>query len=99
MPATPERTLRRTALPRALHRPNLVMGGERELVLTSGLLAGGLVVEAMNLVALAVGLAVWFGCVALLRLMAKADPQMSRVYLRQLRYRAYYPARSRPTAQ
>lgn len=98
MSAAPERVLRRTPLPRALHRPNLVMGGERELVLSSGLLAGGLVVEAMNLVALAVGSAVWFGCVALLRWMAKSDPQMSRVYLRQLRYRAYYPARSRPTA-
>lgn len=99
MSAVPERALRRTVLPRALHRPNLVMGGERELVLTTGLLAAGLVVEAMNLVALAVGGAVWFVCVALLRRMAKGDPQMSRVYLRQLRYRAFYPARSRPTAE
>jgi type IV secretion system protein VirB3 len=29
-------------------------------------------------------------------MMAKADPQMSKVYLRQLQYQAYYPARSRP---
>jgi len=28
--------------------------------------------------------------------MAKADPQMSRVYLRHIGYRAYYPPRSRP---
>jgi type IV secretory pathway TrbD component len=29
--------------------------------------------------------------------MAKADPQMRRIYVRQLRYWRYYPARSRPT--
>jgi type IV secretory pathway TrbD component len=29
-------------------------------------------------------------------MMAKADPQISKVYLRQLRYPAYLPARSRP---
>jgi type IV secretion system protein VirB3 len=28
--------------------------------------------------------------------MAKFDPDLSKVYLRQLRYRAYYPPRSTP---
>jgi type IV secretion system protein TrbD len=28
--------------------------------------------------------------------MAKSDPQMTKVYIRQLKYRGYYPARSRP---
>jgi hypothetical protein len=31
-----------------------------------------------------------------LRKMAKADPLMRHVYLRQLRYARYYPARGRP---
>ena len=88
--------LRRTPLHRALHRPNLILGGERELVLTTGLVAGGLAAASVNLVAAVVGAGIWFGCIGLLRLMAKADPQMSRVYRRQLRYRPYYPARSRP---
>jgi type IV secretory pathway TrbD component len=88
--------LRRTAFHRALHRPHLFLGGERELVMTTALLAGGLALSAQNGVATAVSAAVWFGLIALLRMMAKADPQMSRVYLRQLRYQAYYPARSRP---
>lgn len=94
----PNGGLRRTPLPRALHRPNLLLGGERELVLFTALLAGGLAVTAVNAVAAVVATVVWFGCIGLLRRMAKADPRLSRVYLRHLRYRPYYPARSRPQA-
>ena len=88
--------LRHTALHRALNRPNLFMGGERELVLTSGLLCFGLAVASVNVLTTVVGLVLWFLIIALLRMMAKADPAMSRVYLRQLRYREHYAARSRP---
>jgi type IV secretory pathway TrbD component len=88
--------LRRTAMHRALNRPNLFMGGERELVLTSGLLCFGLGVSSVNLVTTVVGVMLWFVIIAFLRMMAKADPLMSRVYLRQLRYRLHYPPRSRP---
>ena len=88
--------LRHTVLHRALHRPPLLLGGERELVMSTALLAGGLALSAQNAVATAVSAAVWFGVIALLRRMAKADPQLSKVYLRQLRYPAYYPAWSRP---
>jgi type IV secretory pathway TrbD component len=87
--------LSRTPLHRALHRPNLVFGGERELVMLSGLIAGGLVVSALNLIAMVVGVAVWLSCLALLRMMAAADPEMSRVYRRQLKYRVYYAPRAR----
>ena len=34
--------------------------------------------------------------VYLLRLMAKADPIMARVYMRHVKYQPYYPARARP---
>ncbi|MGC4252069.1 MAG: VirB3 family type IV secretion system protein [Sphingobium sp.] len=47
---------RMTPFHRALHRPQQVMGGERELMLFSMLVAGGLIVSAMNLVATVVGL-------------------------------------------
>ena len=43
-----------------------------------------------------IGVSIWIGVVGLLRMMAKADPQMSRIYLRHIAYRAYYPPRSRP---
>lgn len=89
-------SLRQTPLHRALHRPNLFLGGERELVLITAIVCGGVAISALNLVATVVGAGVWIVAIALLRLMAKADPQMSRVYLRYIRYRPYYPARSRP---
>jgi len=50
----------------------------------------------MNLVSCAVGGMVWFCSIPVFRRMAKSDPQMSKVYVRQLKYRGYYPARSRP---
>jgi type IV secretion system protein VirB3 len=91
--------LRRTAFHRALHRPNLILGGERELVLTTAVVAGGLAVSALNLPALLVAGTVWSVIVSALRMMAKADPQMSKVYLRHLKYQRHYPPRSRPFRQ
>lgn len=91
-----DQSLRQTKIRRALHRPQQVWGGERELMLFSMLVAGGIIVAAMNLVATIVGAALWLVCVYGLRKMAKADPVMSRVYLRQLRYRDYYGPFSRP---
>jgi type IV secretory pathway TrbD component len=88
--------LRQMPLRRVLHRPGLFLGGEREPVLMTAIIAGGLAVSGMITVSFLVGAAVWFACIPLLRWMAKADPQMTKVYLRQLRYRGYYPARSRP---
>lgn len=81
---------RKTAFHRALHRPQQIMGGERELMLFSMLIAGTLVITAMNWVATAIGLFVWTLCIYGLRRMAKADPEMSKIYLRQLRYGVYY---------
>lgn len=91
-----DQALRQTKTRRALHRPQQVWGGERELMLFSMLLAGGIIVAAMNLVATVVGVVLWLVCVYGLRQMAKADPVMSKVYLRQLKYRDYYGPFSRP---
>ena len=88
--------LRRTPVYRALYRPNLFLGGERELVLITAIVCAGVAASGVNIVAAAVGLTVWLLCIGVFRMMAKADPHMSKVYLRQLQYRPYYPARSRP---
>lgn len=88
--------LRYTQTYRALHRPQQVWGGERELMLTSMLVAGGVIFAAMNVVATIIGAILWFACVYGLRQMAKADPLMSKVYLRQLQYQDYYAPYSRP---
>ena len=89
-------SLRRTPFFRVLHRPKLFLGGEREPTLMMAIVAAGLAVSGQNLVTLTVAAVLWFGCIGIFRQIAKADPQMSRVYLRQLKYRGYYPARSRP---
>jgi type IV secretion system protein TrbD len=89
-------TLRRLPFHRVLHRPGLFLGGEREPVLMTAIIGGGLAVSGMNTVSFLVGAAVWFACIPLLRWVAKVDPQMTKVYLRQIRYRGYYAARSRP---
>ena len=87
--------LRRTALYRALNRPNLFLGGEREPVTITAVVCFGLPAASLNLPATGIGLGLWVFLTGLLRMMAKADPNMSRIYLRQLNYAAYYPARAR----
>jgi type IV secretion system protein TrbD len=89
-------SVRRLAFHRVLHRPSLFLGGEREPALMTLIIAGGLAVAGMNTVSFLVGAALWFSAIPLLRWMAKADPQMTKVYVRNIRYRGYYPARSRP---
>ena len=89
-------TVRRTPFYRVLYRPPLVLGGEREPVLVTLVVAVGLAVSGFNIVSLVIAAVLWFCGIAALRLIAKADPYMTQVYLRQLSYRAYYAPRSRP---
>ena len=88
--------LRKIPIRRAGNRDNLFMGGDRELVMFSGLLAFALVFSAQELRATVVGLLLWFGALHALRIMAKADPRMRHVYLRHRRYKPYYPPRCTP---
>lgn len=86
--------LRRTYMPRALSRPSLVLGGERELVLMSGLLTVGIAFVCVNWVAAAYAGVAFPIALYWLRKLAKTDPAMSKVYLRHLKYQNYYPART-----
>lgn len=81
---------------RALSRPNLLMGGDRELVLITGLAAIILIFVVLTVYSVIIGIAIWVAVVGLLRQMAKADPMMRRIYLRHLRYRHDYRATSTP---
>ena len=75
------------------------MGGcERELLLLTGLITVTLVVVALNLFAAIAGVIIWIVSVAGLRAMAKADPFMSKVYIRHIQYKTFYPAHSTPFA-
>ena len=89
-------SLRTIPIRQAGNRHNLFMGGDRELVMFSGLLAGSLVFSAQEWKATLFGIFLWFTSLYLLRLMAKSDAKMRQIYMRHRRYRAYYPARSTP---
>ncbi|MCL7423239.1 MAG: conjugal transfer protein TrbD [Methylobacter sp.] len=88
--------IRTIPIRRAGNRDNLFMGGDRELVMFSGLIAGALIFSAQELRATAFGVCLWFGALFVFRLMAKSDPKLRHVYLRSRRYKQYYPPRSTP---
>ena len=88
--------LRRVTIHRAGVRPHLFLGGDRELVLFTGLLTAALTVTSFQWASVLTGIVLWMVALFLLRRIAKADPLMRFVYQRQLLYRRYYPARSRP---
>ena len=81
-----------------MHRPNLLAGCERELVLGTGIVTALLVVVVMDWFSAGIGVGVWIVGLGVLRAMGKADPHMSKVYARHVRYKAYYPARARLSA-
>ncbi len=83
----------------SLIRPILLMGAERELVLTSAIIAAVLVMSLERFLFAVVGVVFWALSVAALQRAAKNDSLLSRVYMRHTRYRAYYPAQSRATSR
>lgn len=88
--------LNRSAIHRALSRPTLLMGADRELVLVTALAAIILVFVIVTWFSVLLGALIWLAVVAALRAMAKADPLMRKVYVRHIGYRANYRATSSP---
>lgn len=88
--------LRTIPIRRAGNRHNLFLGGDRELVMSAGLLSFTLIAAAQDGVATVAGIALWIASVYACRRMAKRDPKIRHVYLRHRLYRRYYPARSTP---
>jgi type IV secretion system protein VirB3 len=76
------------------NRHNLIMGGEREWVLVTAFLALMLIVMIRTWWSVALGLCLWFGGIAALKRMGKADPIMVRLWRRSLLYKDRYEARS-----
>lgn len=94
--AEQESRLDRVRIHRALSRPTLLFGADRELVLMTGLTAVILIFVVLTMVSAIVGFAIWIIVVGLLRMMAKADPLMRQVYLRHMKYRSHYRPTSTP---
>lgn len=88
--------LRTIPIRRSGNRASLFMGGDREMVMFSGLLSGILVLATQDVVSIIAGIVLWFFSIKVLRLMAKSDPYLRQVYLRHQKYQSHYLARSTP---
>lgn len=76
------------------NRPQLLLGGDREMVLLAALMASMLVFSLVRWWGVLAGLLLWVAAVAMLSRMGKADPMLRQVYVRHVKYRAFYPAKS-----
>ncbi|HEY6925246.1 MAG TPA: conjugal transfer protein TrbD [Steroidobacteraceae bacterium] len=86
---------RRIAIHRSLNRPHLLLGAERSLVLLTGVVTALLLFSGnISIVSVVLAVAFWSCSFWALVRMGKADPQMSRIYQRHVRYRPYYSAHS-----
>lgn len=89
--------MQKRAINAALTRPETVAGAEKlpiGLVVTGAVLFGLMAWWFLSVVALAVSLLLLFGGVPTVRRIAKADPEMFKVYRANLWLRPYYPART-----
>jgi type IV secretion system protein VirB3 len=89
-------SLSQSPIHRALSRPNLLLGADRELVLLTGLAAIILIFVVLTWYAAIFGAAIWVLAIGVLRMMTKSDPMMRRVYIRHISYKSHYRATSTP---
>lgn len=90
--------MRRTIIHRALNRPTLFLGCDRELVLSSLMIAAVLVLAIQTWWSVTLALVMWVVVVAALRQMGKRDPMMRTVYSRHMKYAPFYTSRAHATA-
>jgi type IV secretion system protein VirB3/type IV secretion system protein VirB4 len=85
---------RTTTIHQSLHRHTHVLGAEREPVMTAALIALLVGVGGLTAISVITATLFWLVSVFALRRMAKADPMMSRVWLRHIKQQDYYPAKA-----
>lgn len=83
-----------TPLRASINRPQTLLGGDRELVILGGLLCAVLAVSVLKFWSFIAAGILWLCIAGVLARIGKADPLMRQVYLRHLKYRDWYPARS-----
>ena len=86
--------LREVIIHESANRPNQLLGSDRELVLVALLISVSLAFALATWWGIVLSTALWATAVAVLKRMGKADPQLRQVYLRHIRYRSFYPAKS-----
>jgi type IV secretion system protein VirB3 len=86
--------LREVVIHPSANRPNQLLGGDRELVLVAALIAASLAFSLAAWWGLVGSLCFWLSAAAVLQRMGKADPLLRQTYMRHIRYRSFYPAKS-----
>lgn len=76
------------------NRPNTLLGADRELVLMVIMIAFTLGLSLATWWGVIVAALFWVCSVAALQRMGKADPLLKKVYMRHIRYKSWYPAKS-----
>lgn len=89
-------TRREICINQALCRPDHLWGVERELVLMSLLIVVMFVMLAFDVKLTIFAAIFWTLTYQGLRMMAKADPIMSKIYVRHTRFRPFYAVHSTP---
>lgn len=87
--------LRKLSVSNSLTQPVLLLGGERKPVIITFVLFFIIVLSDISILKAFLGFSFLTISLAILRLMAKRDPQLIRIYLRRLQYQPFYPAFSR----
>ena|SRR5215472_4842436 len=90
---------REIVIHQSANRPHLLLGGDRELVLVTIMVACGLAFSLACWWGMAVAIVLWLIAVGALQRMGKADPLLRHVYLRHIHYSGFYPAKSGLHAQ
>lgn len=85
---------RRALIHQSLHRQNLVMGAERELAMSSALIALLVGVGGMTVISGIAAFVFWLAAIFVLRRMARADPLMSKVWMRHVKQQDLYSAKA-----
>jgi type IV secretory pathway TrbD component len=85
---------REVIIHQSANRPNQILGADRELVLIAILVAVSLAFSLGTWWGLGLAVGFWVSVIAVLQRMGKADPLLRQVYMRHIRYRPFYPAKS-----
>lgn len=75
-------------------RPTLFMGADRELTILLSMFCGIAIFYSFNIVIILITAGIWLFNMQLLKMMAKSDPLMRKVYRNHIKYNSIYLAKS-----
>ncbi len=91
-----EQSLQRADIYSALNKPNLIFGADRELILMTGVISFALFFTGLTMVTTLTAIAILFINSFFLKMMARTDPLMRNIFIKQTKYDKFYYARSTP---